>query len=248
MTAATAPMHDMVTAAGRSLVYSLLATGFARPTADRIRAIRAVLLPAIESLDLPQSIETALQEVGSSIPTDLGEAAAAHLSLFPPISSQDAPGYETAYRGDGIFQQSTLLADIAGFYRAHGLRAGGEEKERLDHIVVELEFMALVARKELSAAQADRVEAAEVCRRTAEQFLRDHLACWAAAFGRRCSTVSDDRWLQALGSLLAPWVEADAAALGVTPVEEVDQPLAQEPPDDGACGPCPVPVSTEGWA
>jgi hypothetical protein len=31
-------------------------------------------------------------------------------------------------------------------------------------------------------------------------------------------------------------------AMGVTPVEIVESPLPQEPPDDGLCGPCPAPV------
>jgi TorA maturation chaperone TorD len=163
------------------------------------------------------------------------------MALFPPITSQDAPGYETAYRGDGIFQQAALLADIAGFYRAQGLRAGGTERERLDHITVELEFMAVLARKEVLSLQNGWTESTGICRDMGALFLQDHLGCWAPAFGRRASTVSGSPWYQSLGSLLALWVEEEIAGAGVTPVEVVEEPLPQEPPDDGACGPCPMP-------
>jgi TorA maturation chaperone TorD len=134
-----------------------------------------------------------------------------------------------------------LLADIAGFYRAHGLRAGGSERERLDHITVELEFMAVLARKEVLALQNGWSESTGICRETAVSFLQDHLGCWAPAFGRRASTVSGSPWYQSLGSLVALWVEEEIAAAGVTPVEVVEEPLPQELPDDGACGPCPMP-------
>ncbi|MEX2252000.1 MAG: molecular chaperone TorD family protein [Acidimicrobiia bacterium] len=242
MSATTTTELDLAVAAGRAAVYSLLATGFARPTQQRLQIVGSVLLPAVQALELPDTIDSALRQVESVMPSDLQEVAAGHLALFPPITSQDAPGYETGYRGEGIFQQSTLLADIAGFYRAHGLRAGGDERERLDHIVVELEFMALVARKEFAAERALRLDEADICRETARSFLSDHLSCWAPAFGNRVASVAGDPWYRALGLLLALWVEADAAALGVSPIEMADEPLPQDPPDDGSCGPCPVPA------
>ncbi len=235
--------RDLVEAAGRAAIYTLLATGFAWPSPEKTRTLDSILLPAVGSLDMPNPLAVAVAAVDDAASGDLETLRSAHMSLFPPVTSSDVPGYETAYRGDGIFQQSAMLADIAGFYRAHGLRAGGSERERLDHITVEVEFMALLARKELSALQVQGPDEVEVCRQTAKSFLRDHLGCWAPAFGRRAASISSHRWYQALGELLAVWVEADAAAFGVTPVEVADDPLPQEPPDDGECGPCPLPTA-----
>ena len=235
--------RDLVEAAGRAAIYTLLATGFAWPSPEKTRTLEFILLPAVGSLDLPTTLDAAVAAVDAAAPGDLEALRSAHMGLFPPVTSADVPGYETAYRGNGIFQQSAMLADIAGFYRAHGLRAGGSERERLDHITVEVEFMALLARKELSALQVEGPDEVEVCRQTAQSFLRDHLACWAPAFGRRAANVSPHRWYRAVGELLAVWVEADAAAFGVTPLEVADDPLPQEPPDDGACGPCPIPTA-----
>jgi hypothetical protein len=116
------------------------------------------------------------------------------MTLFPPITSSDAPGYETGYRGDGIFQQTALLADIAGFYRAHGLRAGGTERERLDHITVELEFMAVWRGRSSPRSSRRFTTNAEICSEMAALFLQDHLGCWAPAYGRRVATVSTSHW------------------------------------------------------
>lgn len=240
MTTAVDTQRDLIEATGRFAVYSLLANGVAFPTTARLELIGTRLLPAVSLLDLPDALSTAVQVVTESAMTDLDIARDDHMSLFPPIASQDAPGYETGYRGEGIFQQSALMADIGGFYRAHGLRAGGSERERLDHITVELEFMAVLARKEAVAIEAGEYQQASICRDTAALFLQDHLGCWAPAFGRRAAAVTPSAWFQNLGYLMALWVEHDMAAFGVEPTAVVEGPLPQEPPDDGACGPCPV--------
>lgn len=240
MSVVTEAHRDLVEATGRFTVYSLLATGLAFPTAERLELLSSRLLPAAAVLALPGDLGDALTAARSAAGTDLDEARHHHMRLFPPIASQDAPGYETGYRGDGIFQQAALMADIAGFYRAHGLRAGGSQRERVDHITVELEFMAYVARKETVAIRHGSLVEAEVCRDTSALFLQDHLGCWAPAFGRRAAAVATSPWLREIGHLIDVWVRYDALAFGVEPVERVDAPLPQEPPDDGSCGPCVV--------
>ncbi|HUG32813.1 MAG TPA: molecular chaperone TorD family protein [Acidimicrobiia bacterium] len=218
-----------------------MATGFAFPTEDRLERLESALIPAASVLETTPEVDAALAMVRCSLLDDVDALREQHVQLFPPIASQDAPGYETGYRGDGIFQQTALIADIAGFYRAHGLRAGGEERERPDHVVTELEFMAVVAKKEAMAMQSGDMDNASVCRHTSAAFLRDHLGCWATAFGWRAATVSSSPWYAALGELLAVWVPEDMDGFGVEPVEVVGRPLPQDPPDDGACGPCPAP-------
>ncbi len=243
MTAATEDRADLIEATGRLAMYSLLATGLAFPSVERLRLLESRLLPAVAVLMFPNPIERVLGALAANLPGDVQTARDHHLVLFPPIASQDAPGYETGYRGDGIFQQTGLMADIAGFYRAHGLRAGGEEKERPDHITVELEFMAVLARKEAWALREGVVENALICRDTSVLFLSEHVACWAPAFGRRISTISASPWFRNLGQLVALWTEYDLTGLGAVPVEIVEGPLPQDELDDGSCGPCPTPPS-----
>jgi TorA maturation chaperone TorD len=199
-----------------------------------------VVLPAVVALDLGNEIRARVEEVSKSAPSTADELTRAHLRLFPPIASQDAPGYETAYRGKDLFRQVDLLADIAGFYRAHGLRAGGAERERVDHIVVELEFCAVLGRKEAQALADLGSEEVEVCRSTLAGFLRDHLGCWGPAFGRRVARVSEHPFYRAAGELVSAWIESDLDELGIQPAEVADRPLPQTPIDDGGCGPCRV--------
>jgi TorA maturation chaperone TorD len=242
MTTATDAPGQLVEATGRLAVYSLLAAGLAYPDRARLGLLRSRVVPSVAMLQLPGPLQDVFAALSGAIPIDLDIARDHHLALFPPIASQDAPGYETGYRGDGIFQQSALIADVAGFYRAFGLRAGGREMERPDHITVELEFMAVLARKEALALRHGSAENVSVCRDGSASFLSDHLGCWAPAFGRRARAVTASPWLGGIGEMLALWVEQDMEAMGVVPVEIVEGPLPQEPPDDGLCGPCPAPV------
>ncbi len=246
MSAVLEAQSEVIGATARVAMYSLLAVGLSRPDPGRLELLATRLLPATEMLRLPEPLATVFHRTVRALPTDLDTARHGHISLFPPIASQDAPGYETGYRGDGIFQQTEVMADIAGFYRAHGLRAGGSEMERPDHIVVELDFMAVLARKEALALKGGSAEKASICRDTATAFLGDHLGCWAPAFGLRAAAVASSPWLQGLGELVALWVELDMDDLGVRPVEVVDGPLLQEPPDELTCGPCPVATGEPG--
>lgn len=232
-----------VESAGRLTVYSVLAVGLMFPSPDRLHLLRDTLLPAFALIDIGDGLTEAARDLAAWLPADVDPLRHPFMKLFPPIASQDAPGYETGYRGDGIFQQTAIMADIAGFYRAHGLRAGGAERERPDHITVELEFMAVVARKEMLALQARDRDKAAICRQTGARFLSEHLACWAPAFGRRVAATSLSPWYAALGELTARWVEFDCVVQDVKPLESVQGPRPLEPPDDGSCGPCPMPVA-----
>lgn len=230
----------LVEAAGRATIYALLAHGLATPTRERWEVVTRSLIPAALTLEIPPPLDRQLADIAAAAPRSHGGLRPAHLALFPPVAHQDAPGYETAYRGEDLFRQMDMLADVAGFYRAHGFRVGSEERERPDHIVAELEFCSVVARKELHALAELGPDEVEICRDTSRSFVAEHLACWAPAFGRRVAAVATHPWYAALGSFLSGWVEADAAALGVVPAEIAEEPLPQEPPDDGSCGPCPV--------
>lgn len=229
---------EVVEAAGRAAVYSLLAAGFGVPGEERMFQLKSRLLPAVAVIGLPAPLDGLVATLPATLPREIERFRDDHMALFPPIASRDAPGYETAYRGDDIFQQADLLADIAGFYKAHGLRAGGSERERPDHITVELEFMAVLAKKTVHALRGESFEDAEICHDMSALFLRDHLGCWAPGFGRRVAAMTASPWYRNLGELLAAWVELAMSSEAVNPVEVVDDPLPFEPPDDGACGPC----------
>lgn len=239
-TLATTRQQQWETALGRSALYAFVTRLLAYPSDIHRLELEEVILPVIDALHAPP-LERLIAGVVDRLeahPWDsrLDEARAAHGRLFPPVDSQDCPAYETAYIEGGIFRQAAVMADVAGFYRAHGLEVGGVDRERPDHIVTELEFMSFMARKEAFALdQLGRPEVEE-CRRTQRSFLRDHLGCWAPAFGVRLARVAQDPLYPGVGLLVAAWVSADMEETGVQPAEVLAEPVAWPVPDDGTCG------------
>jgi TorA maturation chaperone TorD len=122
------------------------------------------------------------------------------------------------------------LADIAGFYRAFGVAVPGN---RPDHIVAELEFMALVLRAEAEAVDAGEPARARVAADAARAFLRDHLGTWIDAWAARVAEVQD----------LGPWADTAAAAAALVRAEAADRnviplrPAAVLPADAGIADP-----------
>ncbi len=170
-----------------------------------------------------------------------------HGNLFTHIEPMDCPPYESAFSGTDVFRQTSVMADVAGFYRAHGLQVGGRERERPDHIGTELEFMAFMTEKEAYALEHLDADAVEECRRTQDRFLSDHLGCWAPGFARRVAVAAHDGPYVAIARALEAWLLADLRAAGVTPVEVLEEPQPQPPPEDDSCGAsemCGVEVTT----
>lgn len=236
MSASTPPSEiDLPT--GRSAVYTFLTHGFAFPSDPHVRRLVDDVAPVLGHIQFDDAVLGDLvTECLVALDRDLPDLAQAHQQLFTIIEPRDCPTYETAYRGHDIHQQSHVMADVAGFYRAHGLSFGGPERERPDHIAVELEFMSFLTAKEAVAHLELSPEEVGACRHAQHLFLTEHLGTWAPGFGRRVQMTTARSFYQALGALLAAWVEADMSELGVDPRETLDQPLPPPPPDDGACG------------
>lgn len=213
MTAATTN-DRIVSAAQRSRVYSLLATALAYPTRAGVDGIVSAADGGAPGY--PAELRPLLEDL-PGIAGDLGSLRQAHQRLFPQIESQETPGYETAYRGDEIFNQTAIMADIAGFYRAFGLEVGGPLRERPDHVTVELEYLAFLCFKEAMSAERDDREQADVCADAERTFLADHLGDWGPELGRRIERHSDDEFYRLIGGLLDRWINMRLDDLGVEP-------------------------------
>ncbi|HET9672963.1 MAG TPA: molecular chaperone TorD family protein, partial [Actinomycetota bacterium] len=188
--------NEWLEALARGAVYTFLSRALAHPTAVGEREIGERLLPVLGSIRLPDRCEAALRAaiVGRELP--LEELRRTYGRVFTPTESPDCPSYETAFvRGD-VFQQAHTMADVAAFYRAHGLSAGGRIRVRPDHIVAELEFMGFMGRKEARAIEDERAGRASTCRKVQATFLRDHLGTWAPGLGRRVAVVAEAPWLR----------------------------------------------------
>ncbi len=91
------------------------------------------------------------------------------------------------------------LADIAGFYRAFGMAV---PDDRPDHVVAELEFVALALLHEADALDAVDLERLDVIGDVIRSFLRDHIGGWIDAWAARVADVPE----------LSPWAPFAAIA------------------------------------
>lgn len=148
-----------------------------------------------------------------------------------PTLDADAPPYESLFGRLNLGQQSEELADIAGFYRAFGLKA--PEKERVDHLAVELEFMSFLALKEAWAVCNGEPERALEVRAAQTKFLADHLARWTPVFAARFEARD-----AALAGSLRDWVAQDARELGaeVDPIRTTDVRAGYDVNEPMECG------------
>jgi len=225
------------TALARAALYELLVHSFAFPSEIHRDVLRATVGPVLAELSVGDpTVDGPLGVLLRRLDEPLDTVREEHAAIFTHIEPMDCPPYESAHVPADIFRQTEVMADVAGFYRAHGLFVGGAERERPDHIVTELEFVAFMARKEAHALTNLGPEEVEECRRTRDLFLRDHLGCWGPDFGRRVALVGGSTTIGTAGELLASWLEADLEALGITPTQRLSEPVPQPEPDDGACG------------
>lgn len=232
-------IHDEVQEAiARGAIYMLVAHALAYPSNQRLAGLRDGLAPSLRGIEtgdtpLDEAIAAFLPQLGTSN----ADLRSAHVQQFTLVTSPDCPAHETAYSERDAFRQAQQMADIAGFYRAWGFDIGGAERERPDQICAELEFMALLARKEAQALERGLNDPLAECRRSQALFLSEHLGCWGASLGRRIAGQGASPFYEAAGHLLATWIEIDLRRLGVEPSRLLDEPLPQAPPEsDEDCG------------
>jgi TorA maturation chaperone TorD len=177
----------------RALAYGALACLLLPPMASQVEALRGEGLPNLRDAMARMGAEPDLVERVERLAARLDGAELEKLDrtyqeIFDPSGGLRCPPNETAYTAvtpQHGMTKSFELADIAGFYRAFGVEVT-PGTERPDHIAVELEFMHLLAVKEMvAAAREDGEEHARICRDARATFFRDHLGRWFTPFCER---------------------------------------------------------------
>ena len=170
------------------------------------------------------------------LPASAAELNEQYERTFGLLVSKACPPYETEYIPEKFtFQRSQALADIAGFYAAFGLEPSSAHPERHDHIVLELEFMALLLDMERRAIQHDLpngCDKAVVCHDAQSRFLKEHLAWWAPAFCKLLARESSGGFYEGVALLLAAFVPAERSLLGIEAATRTVSPSAAERPDE----------------
>jgi TorA maturation chaperone TorD len=257
-TAISTVTHDPALAMARQSLYRFAALALADPRlgswAD-LDALRgdAVLREAaalVRSLPEAQPPELARGElplvnldpaaVLARLPGSARALNTAYERTFGLLAAGNSPPYETEYiDGKLTFQRSHALADVNGFYSAFGMAISSRHPERPDHIVLELEFMAVLLGLERHTVTSDvarRAERKRVCHAAQARFLADHLAWWAPAFAKLLSREDTTGYYAAVAAFLAALIAAERALLDVARPSRHASPSRLEEPD--ACSGC----------
>jgi len=95
--------------------------------------------------------------------------------------------------------KGAILADIAGFYRAFGLQLAEEAREKVDHLVCELEFSAMLL---VMLAKTSESEKLMVTYEALATFSVDHVNEWLGDFCQRLEEMTRLPIYQHLANLL----------------------------------------------
>jgi nitrate reductase assembly molybdenum cofactor insertion protein NarJ len=132
------------------------------------------------------------------------------------------PVNETAYiRRD----KGQIIADLCGFYRAFGFAPREGCGEKPDHLVTELEFVAIVL---VMLARAETAAQRATCRVALRSFMRDHLGDWLPLFRDRLAAVADLPLFVRIADLVPHVWDAVAAAHALPAFATLSAPTARE--------------------
>lgn len=215
-------------AARRAAAYMLLSRCLAYPDEnglDLLRQAGAATAILLKDGPLEEVARRASESVDGSIEDD-------HVRLFSISFSPDCPTFETAFVSTDATDQTSRMADVAGFYLAFGVDTS-ETGFRPDDICVELEFMAFMCQKQMYAAEhlgAPRVAQSLKAQRS---FLNDHLGRWAGALGRRIALrARPGSFYGEVGCALEDWISEDLRTLGIEDIDLIEAPAGYWPEPD----------------
>jgi TorA maturation chaperone TorD len=133
--------------------------------------------------------------------------------LFHGPRGHIAP-YESVQTGiDGGELNGSATVLVAEFLEMAGLTWDGEAWQLPDHISIELEVMAELARREADGWDADDEAAVRTCLHQQKHFLDSHLGRWGPAFCRQVQAKAQTAFYGQIASLLGDLLESEADEL-----------------------------------
>ncbi len=261
----------------RQLLASLLADAFRdprnqdaaalRPDPDLVSSAWALLaesFPHVAHGDLslgeltPQRVDPSALALWLAQDPDTAERI--YRTIFGFVVARDCPPYETEFChwNDPTFR-ANQMADVAGFFRAFGLQPDERRPERVDHLSLQIDFVADLLRRLAylrSQAGSDRsTEQQAVCLDALRAFLKDHLCWWtptfAGCFERRVDELMRQgvlprdlpawRAFRECARILRAWIACERLSAGLDPVRQIISPQVAPLPahdEEASCGLC----------
>ena len=224
-------------ALARASMYRLLSLAFSYPTEDVHTQLEGAFEVArVGATLISDETVAGVEAMGRAFAgTDARGLERSYQTVFTLSYNEDCPPYETAFSASHVFQQTQHQADIAGFYRAFGVRPEGD---RPDHLAVELEFAYLLALKEARAREEDNRSGLDTTRAAHRSFLREHLARWTPLIAGRVALAGGHAWHTSAAHTLAGFIRWEEGFLRVGRIDRYrDEP---GPPDPMETDGCPV--------
>jgi len=204
---------DLLEMLRRCALFRALARAFATPQAGKGEpALDRELRALAAAQEWPAELAAALEEAACAWQrSSAAERSQTYVRSF--ATDQRCPLHETAY-GDAqrLAGKSAELADLQGFYRAFAV---SPERQRADHLSVELEFYSVLLFKEAWARAEGWKEQASITRSAARQFLGDHLGRWVRAVAEEAQVQNVASPYPEVLRLVCAAVESEVARLGV---------------------------------
>lgn len=221
----------------RSMMYQVLSGCFVYPVEKNLASLKSLdfevfkaeVVQCFSSVDNSAELKKLLDKLQELYcKTPISELQKLYQRLVGHTISKDCPLFETQYGAADVFQQTHELADIQGFYKAFGLDSSDVEKERCDHISVELEFMHILLYKQAYAQENHGEEKALICEDAQKKFLKEHIGKWVPLFTILFGRKAEDGFYHALSAVTREFLRLEMCLMGVRTEMYKESDLTQE--------------------
>ncbi|MXV64217.1 dehydrogenase [Natronorubrum sp. JWXQ-INN-674] len=247
----------------RARLYKLASLAFDRPDDELEAALVSgdFTTQLLESADAlaDDELRDRAQKVAETAPTDpaaVDERYSDWATLFGFEKGGEIQQYQIEYSPGTLVTSTDTLADISGFYKAFGLSLAAENRERADHLCLQLEFLSHLALQTAYLDLDGDESGVDIVTNAQGDFLEDHLGRWIPRFNETVQDESHVAFYRALAALVERLVEIDADRFDADPdvfAETPPSPTEQFINDDsdggdfrcGTCGTTPSPTGDQ---
>lgn len=215
----------------RGKIYEILSQAFGYPWNRKFFRPKSLLEPMdvvlVDENDW-EAFNKAIKGFGAYLPKmAMKQIQAEYVRVFGHSVSMECPPYEMQYGTEGGVQSQTdVLIQIGGFYDTFGFQVPdkGPNRNRVDHISFELQFMSFCCYREAYGIENKHDERKiAVLRNGQKKFVRNHLGRWTPLFCLFAARKAERGFYKDLADIFSLFIKNEVALLDVKPVK-VEEP------------------------